>query len=115
MKWLSWAGRVGSIELLGGQDLHSGPNADSTFFNDPELALDRFILEPCEDAREYIKEVRLVLASEAKNNEAGEFGGWVSSDVSEAGVERDEDSSLLECSARYPCVGSAAEVLLECC
>ena len=66
MKWLSWAGQVGSIELLGGQDLHSGPNADSTFFNDPELALDRFILEPCEDAREYIKEVRLVLASEAK-------------------------------------------------
>ena len=109
------AGRVGSIELLGGQDLHSGSNADPPFFDYPELALDGLILKPCENAGEDLEDVGLVLPAEAKNDEAGECGRRIGADVCEASVECDEDSTLSECRAGDGLISGTAETFLERC
>jgi len=76
--------------------------------------LDGLILKPSKDAREDIKEVGLVLASETKNNEAGELGRRVGADVCESSVKCDEDSTLSECRARDALIGGTSEAFLEC-
>ncbi len=75
--------------------------------------MDGLILEPCENACEDSKDVGLVLASEAENNEAGELGRRVGADVGEASVEANEDSPLLKCCGGHPLICGASEAFLK--
>ena len=76
--------------------------------------MDGLILQPSKYAPEDIKDMGLVLVSEAKNNQAREFGRRVGADVCESSVKCDEDSTLSECRARDALIGGTSEAFLEC-
>ena len=101
--------------MLGGQDLHLGSDADPTFFDYPELALDGLNLKPCENAGEDLEDVGLVLMVEAKNDEAWECIRRIGPDICDASVECDEDSALSECRGGDALIGGTGETFLECC